>query len=261
MKTFKLNHPLKRMQNENTLPFEKLICTQAWLVFDPEVMTETLSFYPNGTFVSQTKTSDAHGTHPSALVRGKWLYQGGDTFQFTFEGGVYGLHLVHLDTNLMIFELHDTKQYFILISKKCQQTINLNSLDEIDYYIGKLNAEFIERTQHPSTFNGIAPDIVPIMVMGGLFHSLPWFHDSDNDDTDVHLAKDVNRDEYDDEAEDDLRMDENEAYYEDDEFDDDEYVDTEYIDDEDENDNVYDDYTGLSEEEIIDDYLEDQDDY
>lgn len=262
MKTFKLKKSLVRTNNKEKIPFEKIMFHNHWIVFDSQEMTKALTFHSDGTF-EVTKT----GKNNYEPREGQWKYKGGDAFDFLFDDGTYGLHLVHLDSYLMVFELHETKQYFILVSEREPKNMKLNSLDAIELYIRQLKTEVAERLRTPDFFYGRAFDIIPVVIMGSVFQSVPWFHDDKDDDNhkiDMN-HKDDNLDEFDDEAEEDVWWDENDKSLETGEREEDES----YLDDEvdepvyDEQsvyeDQLYDDYGGLSDEEIIYDYLESQD--
>ena len=266
MKTYQLTHPLERTRKKDAIPFEHVFYNQHWLIFNPHKMQESLTFDSDGTFIVRSQSGKAS--------KGQWIYKGGDAFKLTLDNGTYGLHLVHLDNNLMMFELHDTKQYFILVSEQCLKTINLNTLDAIEYYIGKLNAEISEQLKNPEGFQRVASHVVPIMVMGGLYHNASWFHESNHehqDKDDNHVSQDVYQDELDDEVELDLALDdfdesiEDEGIMEDDfvnVVDNNSYDDVEYeeplYDEEDTYEEGYGEYGDFSEEEIIYDYLQSQ---
>ena len=259
MKTFELKRPLGRIPQNVVIPFKKVLFKYTWLIFDPVCMTDTITFSPDGRF----KKSMA-----GKVLKGYWKYQGGDAFQLKMEGALYGMHLVHLDSNLVLFELHDTKQYYILVSPDGYQQHSFGSLDSIEYYIQKLKEMVDDRRMQPRRENGLVGHVVPILVMGALCDSLFWHHD-DDEPTDKH---EVNRGTEEDDFRDDM-YDELDREWEDefdesnDEFDEDSSVeiaddDLEYMDPANEEplyDDGYDDYGGLTEEEVIYDYLQDQD--
>lgn len=254
MKTYQFKHPLERISINATVHFEKGIYQHKWYVFNPTRITDTLTFNPNKSFILTDSGKD---------ITGEWNYLGGDQFNLQINGAVYGLHLVHLDGNLLIFELHDTKQYFILISPLALNVLALTDLDSIEYYISKLNIQINAQIKNPSTSHNFTNNILPILVMGGIYDSLFWQHSFDHDhegigfettkndytDEDKDENDEFDEDEAFDENEEDLI--DNEIYPEDLVDDDQEYEEPIY-------DDGYTDYGGLSEEEIIYDYLESQ---
>lgn len=282
MKTFQFSKPLKRISQGVNIQFENVLYQNVWHVFDVPVMTETMTFKPNQTLVVARSGKE---------VEGSWKYTGGDSFQLKLDGASYWLHLVHLDNNLLIFELYDTRMYSIFVSQNAMQTLALTSLDSIEYYIEKLKKQIHERVQNPSRSHGGSSNILPILVMGGVYSSLfrnhdhsDFFHpDSDkdgkqvssedefideegewNEDGEMEDFSDVDNDfeDIDDEEDgfEDIDGDgfedvdnAQDVYYEQEDDWVEEPVDTEF-------DEVYDEYGGLTEEEIIYDYLENQED-
>ena len=293
MKTFELKRPLGRIPQNVVIPFKKVLFKYTWLIFDPVCMSDTITFSPDGRFTKSMA---------GKVLNGYWKYQGGDAFQLKMEGASYGMHLVHLDSNLVLFELHNTKQYYILVSPNANVQYSFGSLDSIEYYIQKLKDMVDDSRMQPRRVNGLAGHVVPIIVMGALCDSLFWHHEPDwNAGDDHRVHRDVEEDnsradvddredelydeldgefdeldgEFDeldgefDELDDDFDLDESDNDFDessgqfDDEFsedvDDDGVEYMEPVNEEPLYDNGYDDYGGLTEEEVIYDYLEDQD--
>ena len=278
MKTYQFSKPFDRISGNDTIHYEKVMFNRHWMIFDPGKIKDHILFSSDGTYRKTASKTESVG---------HWKYLGGDAFELQNNGSTYGLHLVHLDNNLMIFELHDTKQYFILVSQQCLRSINLNSLASIEYYIQKVQVEVQERMAHPTHYQSVVSHVIPIMVMGGICNSLFWNHDRDDDkhdstDKEGHAYATDNADDFDpnDDFDDEENFDdqydfENEDGFEDeDDFEDDELnaenddnESTEYYEpvyDEPEYDEPYDepvyedessDYGGFTEEEIIYDYL------
>ena len=254
MKTYQLKHQLKRVSHKATIHFENVIYQHTWYIFNPYQIAETLIFNADKTLLITSKKRITHGV---------WDYHKGDAFDFHIDGVCYVLHLVHLDNNLIIFELQDTKQYFILLSYQAIYTLNLTSLDSIEYYIKKLQLQVREQVEKPTYTTTTTNHIIPILVMGGLQGLDFWHHDSDEDTSNPSKDK-PEKDEIDDEFEEwyedeNFMLDEtedNELECEDslyDTFDEESALQgTEYEDDN------YNEYGDLTEEEVIYDYLQNE---
>lgn len=277
MKTYRLNQPLERISQESTIQFEKAMLQDKWYIYDSDQITDTIIFHADNTLELLKVFKNK---------KGEWNYMGGDLFSLHIDEKLDELHLVHLDNNLMIFEQGDTKKYLILISYHAMKSLSLNSLFNIEYYLKKVREQMREYTKNPSMFRQTVPYFMPIVVMGGLHHADFW---SNHDDKEVEHKKErseaesemldeglvegdmidedlIDRYYSDEEIDADLLDEEpefatsdNNVYVNDDEYDnqyeDDNENDEEYYDTDDDKSN---EYGGFTEEEIIYDYLESQ---
>ena len=139
MKTYTFKQSLSRIHNLTAVSFEKFMLQNKWFVFDSEGITDSVIFHPNHIFEvnSQRKISF-----------GQWKYFNEDYFELNINDACYGLHLVHFDNNLMVYELHDTKQYFILLSQQGMNTFSFISLEHIEYYIKRHKVQVYRHAPH-----------------------------------------------------------------------------------------------------------------
>lgn len=236
---------MKRVSEGTTIHFEPFLYHEKWHVFNPQQNPDTISFSPNGSFVDVQRMK---------VTQGEWKYLGGDVFQLLVNGESVGVHLVHLDTNLLIFELGDTEQYFILVSDRAFHLALFTDLLSIEYYIQKVDLLIKEHVRRPAGSHEGLVHIIPIVATGLLFDSLSGLFHSDDDEKEFREGdgRDLNEDlffdvdEFEDELED---LDDDNEFFEEDQVDEEPIYESEY-----------DDYGGLTEEEVIYDYLQSEED-
>ena len=300
MKTYKLSQPLDRKFTTIKFRLEDFMYKQCWYVFNPDGISE--QFYLSDWNVFKilplikvhSNGTESNDSSLGNFRQGKWKYKGDDLFLFDIDGCLYRMHLVSIDSSLIIFELGDTKQYFILVSKSFRKKHEKVSLLAIERHLGlpcavsegdsasandtlSANHSFDAnctisntrpvssmRTAEPGTHQGFFSRIINYVFLGGMFHAILGGHDHDKEHTEKTETKPTP----------DALLDEN-LYYDEladelaDEFAD-EFADGgEYYDEADEG--YYDDseeclygdpedYGGLTEEEVIYDYLQSQED-